>query len=52
MTNRREKLGAALSKYEEMKLARFTEEEIIALLQEHEAGATTADLARRHGSAT
>ncbi|WP_271612376.1 IS3 family transposase [Bradyrhizobium sp. CCBAU 21362] len=32
-----------------MKRARFTEEQIIALLKEHEAGAKTADLARRHG---
>ncbi|WP_442869788.1 IS3 family transposase, partial [Bradyrhizobium sp. CCBAU 11361] len=28
---------------------RFTEEQIIAVLKEHEAGAKTADLARRHG---
>ncbi|UVO33664.1 IS3 family transposase [Bradyrhizobium arachidis] len=32
-----------------MKRARFTEEQIIALLKEHEAGAKTADLARKHG---
>ncbi|MCA6105291.1 IS3 family transposase [Bradyrhizobium australafricanum] len=32
-----------------MKRARFTEEQIIAVLKEHEAGATTADLARKHG---
>ena len=32
-----------------MKRIRFTEEQIIALLREHEAGAKTADLARRHG---
>ena len=32
-----------------MKRARFTEEPIIAVLREHEAGATTADLARKHG---
>ncbi|MGY3582552.1 transposase InsO family protein [Bradyrhizobium sp. USDA 4341] len=30
-----------------MKRARFTEEQIIAVLKEHEAGAKTADLARR-----
>jgi putative transposase len=32
-----------------MKRIRFTEEQIIALLREHEAGAKTADLARKHG---
>ena len=32
-----------------MKRARFTEEPIIAVLKEHEAGARTADLARKHG---
>jgi putative transposase len=32
-----------------MKRARFTEEQIIAVLKEHEAGGKTADLARRHG---
>jgi putative transposase len=31
-----------------MKRARFTEEQIIAVLKEHEAGAKTADLARNH----
>jgi putative transposase len=31
-----------------MKRARFTEE-IIGVLKEHEAGAKTADLARKHG---
>lgn len=31
-----------------MKRARFTEEQIIAVLKEHEAGAKTADLARKH----
>ena len=31
-----------------MKRIRFTEEQIIAVLQEHEAGAKTADLARKH----
>ena len=32
-----------------MKRARFTEEQIIAVLKEHEAGAKTGDLARKHG---
>src|SRR3954468_21425814 len=32
-----------------MKRIRFTEEQIIAVLREHDAGAKTADLARTHG---
>lgn len=32
-----------------MKRLRFTEEEIIAILKEQEAGAKTADVCRRHG---
>ncbi|MET4840683.1 transposase-like protein [Bradyrhizobium japonicum] len=32
-----------------MKRARFTEEQIIAVSKAHEAGAKTADLARKHG---
>jgi putative transposase len=32
-----------------MKRGKFTEEQIIAVLHEHEAGAKTADLARKHG---
>jgi len=32
-----------------MKRARFTEEQIIAVLKEQAAGAKTADLARKHG---
>ena len=32
-----------------MKRTRFSEEQIIGVLKEAEAGAKTADLARRHG---
>ena len=32
-----------------MKRIRFTEEQIIAVLREHEAGVKTGDLARKHG---
>jgi putative transposase len=32
-----------------MKRARFTEDQIIGVLKEDEAGAKTADLARKHG---
>ena len=34
-----------------MKRKRFTEEQIIAILKEHEAGVSAADLARQHGFA-
>ena len=42
-------LESGLFKEDKMKRARFTEEQIIGVLKEHEAGAKTADLARKHG---
>ena len=32
-----------------MRRSRFSEEQIIGILREHEAGAATAELCRRHG---
>jgi len=32
-----------------VKRSRFTDEQIIGILKEHEAGARTADLCRKHG---
>lgn len=34
-----------------MKRKRYTEEQIISMLKEHEAGASVPDIARRHGVA-
>jgi putative transposase len=39
----------ALQKDQTMKHKRHTEEQIIAILTEHEAGMKTADLCRKHG---
>ena len=35
-----------------MKRSRFTDEQVIAILREQEAGGTTADVCRRHGIST
>ncbi len=35
-----------------MKRKRFSEEQIIAILREHEAGVPTGDLCRKHGMST
>lgn len=35
-----------------MKRSKFSDEQIIAILKEHEAGVATADLCRKHGIST
>ena len=35
-----------------MKRSRFTDEQVIAILREQEAGGTTSDVCRRHGIST
>lgn len=35
-----------------MKRSKFSEEQVIAILREQEAGSTTADVCRRHGIST
>lgn len=35
-----------------MKRSRFSEEQVIAILKEHEAGVATAELCRKHGIST
>ncbi|GLS87573.1 hypothetical protein GCM10010873_25470 [Cypionkella aquatica] len=39
----------AQPKEPEMKRSRFTEDQIIGILKEHEAGISVADLCRKHG---
>jgi Transposase len=46
------KLGAARRKDRTMKRSRLTEEQIIALLREQEAGVMTAEVRRKHGIST
>ena len=42
-------MESGLRKDQTMKRKRHTEEQIIAILKEHEAGMKTVDLCRRHG---
>jgi putative transposase len=42
-------VGSGLSEDRTVKRNRYTDEQIIGILKEHEAGAKTADLCRKHG---
>ena len=42
-------LESGLMRGPDMKRSKFTEEQIIAILREQEAGAKTAEVCRRHG---
>ena len=44
-----EKFALAHDKDQNMKRSRFSEEQIIGILKEHEAGVSIADLCRKHG---
>ena len=43
------KFVLAPQKDQDMKRSRFSEEQIIGILKEHEAGVSVADLCRKHG---
>jgi putative transposase len=43
------KFALAQDEDQSMKRKRFTEEQIIGILKEHEAGVSVADLGRKHG---
>jgi putative transposase len=43
------KFVLAQDKDQSMKRSRFSEEQIIGILKEHEAGVSVADLCRKHG---
>ena len=43
------KFALAQDEDQSMKRSRFSEEQIIGILKEHEAGVSVADLCRKHG---